>query len=129
MKGPSIISSFLSGQSGRRLFQGLVVGTAATLIVGFGFGGWNLGSTVKQKVENASQEAKVAALAPICAARFQRAANADGALVTGIKAVSSWDRNSYLIKAGWATFAGEGEPDYMVARECAALVSTALKLK
>ena len=129
MKVPSFLSPFVDGDSPKRLFQGLAVGVIGTLIIGFGWGGWNLGGTVDQKMETASRTSMVTALAPICADKFERAAKADNDLVVKLNAVSSWQRDDYLMKAGWATFPGGAEPDRGVASACAELLNTALKLK
>ena len=129
MEVPSFLSPFVDGDSPKRLFQGLAVGVIGTLIIGFGWGGWNLGGTVDQKLETASRTSMVAALAPICADKFERAAKADNDLVVKLNAVSSWQRDDYLMKAGWATFPGGAEPDRGVASACAELLNTALKLK
>ena len=129
MKIPSFLSPYVDGDSPKRLVQGLAVGVVATLVIGFNWGGWQLGSTAKENVETASQAATVAALAPICADKFERAANADGGMVTALRAVRSWERNTHLIKAGWATFPGGAEPNDNVADACAKLLSKALDLK
>ena len=129
MEVPSFLSPFVDGDSPKRLFQGLAVGVIGTLIIGFGWGGWNLGGTVDQKVETASRTSMVTALAPICADKFERAAKADNDLVVKLNAVSSWQRDDHLMKAGWATFPGGAEPDRGVASACAELLKTALKLK
>ena len=129
MEVPSFLSPFVDGDSPKRLFQGLAVGVIGTLIIGFGWGGWNLGGTVEKKLETASRTSLVTALAPICADKFERAAKADNDLVVKLNAVSSWQRDDYLMKAGWATFPGGAEPDRGVADACAELLNTALKLK
>ena len=129
MEVPSFLSPFVEGDTPKRLFQGLAVGVIGTLIIGFGWGGWNLGGTVDQKVETASRTSMVAALAPICADKFERAAKADNDLVVKLTAVDSWMRDDHLMKAGWATFPGGAEPDRGVASACAELLNTALKLK
>ena len=129
MEVPSFLSPFVDGDSPKRLFQGLAVGVIGTLIIGFGWGGWNLGSTVDEKVETASHTSMVAALAPICADKFERAAKADNDLGVKLATVDSWQRDSHLMKTGWATFPGGAEPDRDVANACAELLNTALKLK
>ena len=129
MEVPSFLSPFVDGDSPKRLFQGLAVGVIGTLIIGFGWGGWNLGGTVDQKVETASRTSKIAALAPICADNFERAAKTDNDLVVKLTAVDSWMRDDHLMKAGWATFPGRVEPDRGVASACAELLNTTLKLK
>ena len=55
----------LQGASLTRLLQGAAFGVAATLIIGFGWGGWTLGSTAKTLADNAANSAVVAAIAPI----------------------------------------------------------------
>ena len=129
MEVPSFLSPFVEGDTPKRLFQGLAVGVIGTLIIGFGWGGWNLGGTVKKKLETASRTSMVAALAPICADKFERAAKTDNDLVVKLAAVDSWQRDSHLMKTGWATFPGGAEPDRGVAEACATLLNSALKLK
>ena len=129
MEVPSFLSPFVEGDTPKRLFQGLAVGVIGTLIIGFGWGGWNLGGTVEEKLETASRTSMVAALAPICADKFERAAKADNDLVVKLTAVDSWQRDSHLMKTGWATFPGGAEPDRGVAEACATLLNTAFKLK
>ena len=130
MEVPSFLSPFVDGDSPKRLFQGLAVGVIGTLIIGFGWGGWNLGGTVDQKVETASRTSMVTALAPICADKFERAAKADNDLVVKLTAVESWMRDDHLMKARRATYPGHGaEPDRSVESACADLLNTAFKLK
>ena len=129
MKVPSFLSPFVDGDSPKRLFQGLTAGVIGTMLIGFGWGGWNVGSTVEQKVEAAGVSAMVAALAPICAYKFERAAKADNGLIVKINAVDSWQRYDYLKQAGWTTFPGGAEPDTDVAEACATLLNTSLKPK
>ena len=43
--------------------------------------------------------------------------------------VDSWQRDSHLMKAGWATFPGGVKPDNDVAVACAKLLITSLKIK
>ena len=40
--------SILQGDSLTRLLQGAFAGFVATVVIGFGWGGWTLGSTAKQ---------------------------------------------------------------------------------
>ena len=129
MKMPSFLSPYLDGDSPARLFQGLAVGVIGTMIIGFNWGGWHLGSTVEKQVMAATEMARVSALAPICADKFQQAAAKNDALIPELQAVSSWQRESHLKKAGWATFPGGAEPYDEVADACASLLRETLKLK
>lgn len=107
--------------------KGAAVGAVALAAVGFSFGGWVTGKTAEDRVATARQETMVAALAPICAQKFQLAAKADNGLIVELKAVESWQRDGYLKKAGWATFPGGAEPNDTVAEACATLLSATLK--
>ena len=129
MKAPAFLSPYLEGDSPKRLLQGLALGTIATVVVGFNWGGWQLGSTVDKKVEAANQTATVAALAPICAEKFEQAAGADNGLVVELNDINSWSRKRHLIEAGWVTFPGGAEPNDNVAQTCAELLSKSLQLK
>ena len=71
------VPSILQGDSLKRLLQGAFIGFLATVIVGFGWGGWTLGSTAKELAEKSASSAAIAALAPICVDKFQRAAGAE----------------------------------------------------
>lgn len=108
----------LRGQSPKRLLQGLVVGAVATMIVGFSWGGWMLGGTAKKIADTQASSAVVAALAPICVAQFQSAADAPSQLAL-LKKVSTWDQGSFIEKGGWDKMPGSKSADDGVARACA----------
>jgi len=129
MKFPAFLAPYLEGHSPKRLLQGLIAGAAVTLFVGFNWSVWQLSSTADKRVMAASEAATVSALAPICAAKFEQAANTNSGLVDELAAVRIWERDTYLIKAGWATFPGGKDPEDSVAVACADMVSKALKLK
>ena len=129
MQTPAFLSPYVDGNSPTRLFQGLAVGVVGTLVIGFSWGGWLLGSTAAENAEMAAKTAMVQALAPICAAKFEEAVNAENDMVAKFAAVDSWQRDSHLMEAGWATFPGGAKPDNNVAEACAELLNTALKIK
>lgn len=110
----------LQGDSLTRLLQGAAGGCAITLIVGFGWGGWQLASKAQKTAEESATNAVVAALAPICVDRFQHAADAKTSLVA-LKATDSWKQDTYVEKGGWATISGS-EPNASVAQACATLL-------
>ena len=127
MKTPSFLSPYVEGTSPTRLFQGLAVGIVGTLIVGFSWGGWQLGSTGAENVEMASRAATIKALAPICAEKFEKAAGADKDLVGKLVAVDSWQRGRHLMEAGWATFPSAEKPINSVADACAKMLGETFK--
>ena len=115
------LPSMLQGESLKRLMQGAAAGALGTTVVGFYWAGWTLGSTAVKQVKDAEQASVVRILAPICADKFQRSANATINLDELNKA-DSWKRNEIVEKAGWTTFPGS-EPDRAVAEACVKLLS------
>ena len=117
------VPSILQGESLTRLMQGAAAGAVATIAIGFYWGGWTLGSTAAQQAKNAEQTSIVRVLAPICADKFQRSADASANL-QALKKADSWKRDEIIEKAGWTTFPGS-EPDRKVAEACANMLSQA----
>ena len=118
------LPSILQGESLTRLLQGAAAGAAATMIVGFNWGGWALGSTVDKVAKDRADSAVVVALAPICVDRFRQAANATQNLSELNKISYAWDRGTFVEKGGWATMPGAASPDSAVARACAEMIGT-----
>ena len=108
---------------------GAIGGAIALLIVGFSTGWLVTSSSARDMAEQMTEKAVVANLAPICANRFEQAAEADNTLIAALGAVDAWQRDSHMMKNGWATFAGAPEPKRIVAEACAEAVSSAHKLK
>mgnify|MGYP001577555008 CR=1 FL=1 len=111
----------LQGDSLTRLLQGAAAGCALTLIVGFGWGGWQLHSKAEKMAQDKANSAVVAVLAPICADKFQHAAGAPATLVK-LKATDSWKQDTFVTDGGWATFPGS-EPNRNVAEACAKMLN------
>jgi hypothetical protein len=101
--------------------QGALAGAITTVVIGFNWGGWSLGSTVQKQVAEAEQTSMVRVLAPICADKFRHSADV-GANLEALKKAESWRRDEMIQKAGWSTFPGS-EPDRKVAEACATLLS------
>ena len=117
MKLPPI----LQGESVTRLLQGAAGGAVIAMILGFGWGGWQLGGTAEKMADERASNAVVAALAPICVDKFQHGADAQAKLIA-LRATDSWQRDSFVKKGGWATFPGS-EPSMAVAEACATILS------
>src|SRR6201992_336872 len=115
-------SACYQGESLKRLLQGAAVGVVATIAVGFGWGGWMLGSSAKTLADNTASSAVVAAIAPICVDQFQRSADAAVNLTT-LKKTDSWQQAAYVEKGGWAVMPGSKASDSGVSQACAALLS------
>jgi hypothetical protein len=108
----------------KRLLQGAAIGVVATLVVGFGWGGWMLGSSAKTLADSTATSAVVAAIAPICVDQFQHSADATNNL-TELKKTDSWQQAAYVEKGGWATMPGSKAVDSGVPQACAAILSAA----
>jgi hypothetical protein len=116
------LPSILQGESRTRLMQGAAFGVIATAVIGFTWGGWVTGGTAAKMADKSADEAVVAALAPICVARFQSGTEAKTTLAA-LKATDSWQQDAFIVKGGWATFPGGTEPNRDVAEACAMLLS------
>jgi uncharacterized membrane protein YeaQ/YmgE (transglycosylase-associated protein family) len=98
-----------------------VASVVLTMIVGFSWGGWVTGGTVRATAETKAHHAVVTRLAPICVLQAgQDPAKAVKLVV--LKEEHSWQRGEYVGKQGWATMPGEQAPDRRVAEMCATLL-------
>ena len=103
--------------------MGAAVGVVATLVAGFGWGGWMLGSSARELANTtAGSSAVVAAIAPICVDQFQHSADA-AANLTALKKTSSWEQAAFVEKGGWAMMPGGKAVDSGVPQACAELLS------
>ena len=101
---------------------GAVVGAIITMVIGFAWGGWVLGSSSLNTGEKMAQAAVIERLTPICVAQY----NQDPEKETKLKAfneIDSWKRSQYVKDQGWATMPFETEPDGRVADSCANFIS------
>ena len=116
-------SVWYQGESLKRLLQGAAVGAVATLVIGFGWGGWMLGSSAKTLADSTANSAVVAAIAPICVDQFQRSADAANNL-TALKKTDAWQQATFVEKGGWAMMPGSKAVDSGVPQACAAILSS-----
>jgi hypothetical protein len=114
------VPSIFQGESLKRLLQGAVVGAVATIVVGFNWGGWSLGSTADKTAREQSKLAVVAALAPVCAEKFR--AQPDAAAKTiALSKVDAWNRTKDFPKE-FVTLPGETYPNSTLVDACYALL-------
>jgi hypothetical protein len=102
---------------------GIAGGAAALAIVGFSWGGWVTGTKAERAASERANTAVVAALAPFCVEKFQRAEGFQANLAE-LKKVDTWSRDAFIEKGGWAKMPGSIPPEQVtaVARACAALL-------
>jgi hypothetical protein len=115
------VPSILQGDSLKRLLQGATVGAVATMVVGFTWGGWSLGSTADKMAKERSDLAVVAALAPVCADKFRALPDAEAKTVALSKAVS-WKRGEEFPKE-FVTLPGETYRSSALVNACYALLA------
>ena len=103
--------------------MGAIAGGIATMIVGFNYGGWYLGSSAETLAQKKSDAAVVAALVPVCVSQSQ--ADPEGG--TKLKAFSaiksSYDQRDFVLKAGWATMPKADAPNQDLASACAEVLA------
>jgi hypothetical protein len=114
------VPSMLQGESLNRLLQGAAVGAIATIVVGFYWGGWSLGSTADKLAKQRAETAVVAALAPVCADKFRALPDAEAKKVA-LSKVDSWKRRDEFPKE-FVTLPGESYPSSALVDACYTLL-------
>lgn len=90
-----------------------------TMYLGFSQAGWVTAGNASRMAEDASEDAVIARLAPICVTQFGQDLESDQRLAEFKELTSSSRRSTYVKDQGWATMPGESTPDNKVASECA----------
>ena len=98
-----------------------IVGAILISIVGFSWLGWVLESTAQLEAKQMSEEDVNDRLAKICIYQAIQDPGKDLKLEE-LKEKSSYERDDYVMKQGWATMPGEEEPERGVADKCAELI-------
>ena len=97
---------------------GAVLGSIATMFVGFTWLGWTLSSTAERLAAERTNAAVVVALTPSCVARFMQQPGASAKLVEFQK-IESWKQEEFIEAGGWATSRGDKTPHPGLATACA----------
>jgi hypothetical protein len=96
---------------------GAIVGAIVVMIIGFGWGGWVLGSTSEKNGDTMVADALVERLAPMCLAQYNADADKDTKLKE-LQAKNRWEREKYVEEQGWATMPFEKDPDSNISELC-----------
>jgi hypothetical protein len=99
------------------LFWSCVGCIAATLILGFTWGGWVTGGTAEEMAADAAEQARTEVAAAICIDRFMAAGDARPQLALLKEIERSWDREDFIEEGGWAMV---GDQEYDDAAELCA---------
>ena len=113
------VPSILRGESRTCLLQGIAIGSVASVVIGFSWGGWMTGGSAIKLADERVNTAVVATLTPICVEKFLQNSDAKANLAVLQKISSNWEQGDYLQKGGWATRPGATSSDYQLARACA----------
>ena len=105
----------------KSFFWNAIVGAILISIVGFSWLGWVLESTAQLEAKQMSEEDVNDRLAKICVYQAIQDPGKDLKLEE-LKEKSSYERDDYVMKQGWATMPGEEEPERGVADKCAELI-------
>ncbi len=97
---------------------GVIGGAVATMIIGFSWMGWVLGSTAERMAAERANTAMIVALTPSCVARFMQQPDAAVKLAEFQK-IDSWKQREFVEEGGWATPRGDKTPHSGVANACA----------
>jgi len=116
MEFPVDTKPFLWGAAG---------GAFAMTVAGFAWGGWVTGGRADTDATQRANAAIVAALAPVCVERFQRATDVSANLAA-LKKIDSWSQGEFVEKGGWAMTPGSKPYDQVsaVAKACAVMLAT-----
>ena len=98
-----------------------VISVVLTIIVGFAWGGWVTGGSSQKAAEAMATDAVTQRLAPICVAQFDLDPDKTQKLAE-LNGMSSYQRTQYVQDQGWATIAGDENPDRKVAGACSQLL-------
>ncbi len=84
---------------------------AATLVVGFSWGGWVTGGTAQDMAGNAGDEARGQLASVVCVENFMAAPDAAVQLVALKELTGSYQQRQFVEKGGWAVMPGKDAPD------------------
>ena len=101
---------------------GVVGGAIAAIVVGFFLGGWVTGGTAIQMAATSAETAIVQAFTPLCVAKAEQQPEQ----LVLLKEKSSWQRDDFVVEAGWVANVTE-EYRAEVASTCASAVLEAME--
>lgn len=99
---------------------GGIIGAIAITIIGFSTNSIVSQGTAEEMAQNAGNKAMIAALAPICVAQFKSEPQQTRTTqLAALADASSYERDDFVAKQGWATMPGSQKPNNEIADACA----------
>lgn len=99
--------------------MGAIAGGIATMLVGFNYGGWYLGSSADSLAQKQSSAAVITALVPVCVSQSQVDPEGATKLNAFRELKASYEQRDFVMKAGWATVPKSAAPNEDLASACA----------
>jgi hypothetical protein len=116
---PSLSRRWENYQPTKSLLFWACVGTAAaTMFVGFTWGGWVTGATARENAEAAGKTAQTELASSICVERFNTAADAATKRVEFLAMADSYKKRQFIEAGGWATMPGQKTSDTKAVEAC-----------
>jgi alpha/beta superfamily hydrolase len=80
---------------------------AATMIVGFSWGGWVTGGSAKDMAEQTAEQVAAQVAAAVCIEKFMAAGDAATQLASLKQTSSPWQQENFIEDGGWAVIADQ----------------------
>lgn len=96
---------------------------AATLVLGFTWGGWVTGGTAKQMAEEAGASSRYELASVICVEKFLDAGDAPAQLATFQAIKSSYKQRQFIEDGGWAVMPSKDKAARQSADLCAKVLA------
>jgi hypothetical protein len=100
------------------LFWACIVSIVATMVVGFGWGGWVTGGTSRTIAATAGDVGRGELASAICVQRFNAAPDAAAKRVEFKALADSYRKRQFVEAGGWATMPGQTAPDRLGVDGC-----------
>lgn len=104
---------------------GGIVGSIATVFLGFNQGGWMLGGSAERMAVQRSLSAVTEALVPVCIGQSKADPDATAKLQQLGALKTSYERRDFVMKSGWATVPAAESPNGDLADACAKVLAQA----
>jgi hypothetical protein len=99
---------------------GAIIGAGAVAIIGFSADWVVTNASAAKMAEAKADDAVLAALTPVCVARFEMEnSDARDTHLAALQVEKSWKLGDYVQKHGWATMPGSEKANDKVAKACA----------
>ena len=121
----SLARRFEDYQPTKSMLAWACVATAvATMIIGFGWGGWVTGGTSRSLAMAAGDASRAELASVICVERFKAAPDSAAKLVEFKAITDSYKKRQFVETGGWATMPGQKSSDRLAAEGCAVALAT-----